>query len=224
VLLDEPFASLDASLRVSLRADVARLLRSAGATVVLVTHDQDEALSLGDQVAVMREGRIVQVGDPTDVYTRPCDPEAAVFLGEANLLPGRVEGTTARCALGPLPLATPLASAGHVMVLVRPEQCVLTDGVGPQAANATVTGSDYHGYDAVTRLTLDDHDQPLVARVKGFDIVPPGTRVAVTVTGTVHAWSSPSMSGPTPARDTGTEGVTTDDVAFRTGGRGAVTT
>ena len=98
VLLDEPFASLDATLRVSLREDVVRLLRSTGATVVLVTHDQDEALSLGDQVAVMREGRFVQIGRPSDVYAAPVDAEAAAFLGEANLVPGRADGTAADTA------------------------------------------------------------------------------------------------------------------------------
>ncbi len=184
VLLDEPFASLDASLRVSLRGDVARLLRAAGATVVLVTHDQEEALSLGDRVAVMREGRFVQVGEPTDVYARPVDAEAAAFLGDANLLPGRAVGTTVECALGHLALATPLDSGNDVVVLVRPEQCVLTTGGGPHPDNAVVLASDYHGHDAITQVRLDAHPDPIVARVKGTDVMGPGTRVALTVSGT----------------------------------------
>jgi iron(III) transport system ATP-binding protein len=205
VLLDEPFASLDASLRVSLRGDVARLLRAAGATVVLVTHDQEEALSLGDRVAVMREGRFVQVGEPTDVYARPVDAEAAAFLGDANLLPGRAVGTTAECALGHLALATPLDSGHDVVVLVRPEQCVLTTGDGRHPDNAVVLASDYHGHDAITQVRLDAHPDPIVARVKGTDVMGPGTRVALTVTGTVHAWPAEKQaeSEPEPAaRDT----------------------
>src|SRR5690606_28987152 len=79
VLLDEPFSSLDATLRAGLRREVEIILREAGATTILVTHDQEEALSLADRLAVMREGRIVQVGPPEEVYTRPADRWAAQF-------------------------------------------------------------------------------------------------------------------------------------------------
>jgi iron(III) transport system ATP-binding protein len=190
VLLDEPFASLDATLRVSLREDVARLLRTTKATVVLVTHDQEEALSLGDQVAVMREGRFVQVGTPTEVYTKPVDAEAAAFVGEANLLSGRVSGGSVDCVLGRLPLAQPFDSADDVVVLIRPEQCVLSRG-GPGSDNAVVSATDYHGHDAITEVMLDGRpDAPMVVRVRGSDVVAPGTRVTLRVTDPVHAWSA----------------------------------
>ena len=88
VLLDEPFSSLDATLRADLRREVALILREAGATALLVTHDQEEALTLGDRLAVMREGVLVQAGVPTEVYARPADRWTAQFVGEVNVLAG----------------------------------------------------------------------------------------------------------------------------------------
>jgi iron(III) transport system ATP-binding protein len=90
VLLDEPFASLDAHMRASVRADVQRICRDAGTTAILVTHDQDEALSMADRIAVLRDGRIVQYAAPQDLYTRPADPALALFVGDANLLDGQL--------------------------------------------------------------------------------------------------------------------------------------
>src|ERR1700729_2773736 len=88
VLLDEPFASLDAHLRASVRADVHEIFRRAGTTAVLVTHDQDEALSTADWVAALRDGKIAQCAAPADLYRRPADAELASFIGAANLLEG----------------------------------------------------------------------------------------------------------------------------------------
>src|SRR5580692_10367184 len=90
VLLDEPFASLDAHMRASVRADVQQICRAAGTTAILVTHDQDEALSMADRVAVLRDGRIVQYAAPQDLYMLPADPALARFIGDANLLEGSV--------------------------------------------------------------------------------------------------------------------------------------
>ncbi len=86
VLLDEPFSSLDASLRASVRGEVHDVLRRAGTTSILVTHDQDEALSMADQVAVLRHGVIAQLDTPAGIYRRPLDPALARFLGESNVL------------------------------------------------------------------------------------------------------------------------------------------
>src|SRR5580658_8339771 len=104
VLLDEPFSSLDAGLRASVRADVQKVLRHAGTTALLVTHDQDEALSMADYVAVIRDGRIGQTGTPQELYEHPVDPAMAAFLGDANLINASLEGGVASTALGPLPL------------------------------------------------------------------------------------------------------------------------
>ena len=100
VLLDEPFSSLDAGLREDTGRAVVRALRASGATAVLVTHDQGEALSLADQVAVMRAGRFLQVASPSEIYLRPASPDVARFLGHATLLPGTASGGTATCDLG----------------------------------------------------------------------------------------------------------------------------
>ncbi|MFE1785967.1 ABC transporter ATP-binding protein, partial [Streptomyces sp. NPDC059506] len=114
VLLDEPFNALDSGLRNGVRADVAAALRATGATALLVTHDQQEALSIADRVAVMRSGKVVQYGTPQEVYRHPADAWVAGFVGDAVLLPGTVEGpgkTTAATALGPVPLAVGAAGA-----------------------------------------------------------------------------------------------------------------
>ena len=100
VLLDEPFASLDAHLRASVRADVQQLLKESGTTTVLVTHDQDEALSTADRVAVLRDGTIAQCAAPQELYCRPVDADMARFVGEANLIPGVLHGSSVQTLLG----------------------------------------------------------------------------------------------------------------------------
>ncbi len=96
LLLDEPFSSLDASLRARVREEVHALLREQGVTTVLVTHDQEEALSLADSVAVLRDGKIVQQGAPSELYERPVDEQLARFLGAVNLLDGELRGRHTR--------------------------------------------------------------------------------------------------------------------------------
>src|ERR1700723_1111556 len=114
VLLDEPFASLDAHLRASVRADVQALLAETGVTGILVTHDQDEALSTADLVAVLRDGRIVQCDAPQDLYDRPADADIARFIGDANLIEGVLTTDTVDTVLGRLPVEPGcLTSPGH---------------------------------------------------------------------------------------------------------------
>jgi iron(III) transport system ATP-binding protein len=145
VLLDEPFSSLDASLRLSAGREVVRLLRAAGTTAVLVTHDQGEALSLADRVAVMRDGRIVQVDAPVDLYRNPVDVGVATFVGGATLLPATLRAGRAACALGELAITDGSHTSGpdgeQVTVLVRPEQVRLhPDGAsGPRAIAEAVS-------------------------------------------------------------------------------------
>ena len=145
ILLDEPFSSLDAGLRWHLRGDVRRLLKGIEVTTILVTHDQDEALTFGDRVAVMRAGTIEQVGTPEEVYGRPATPWVATFVGETNLLAADFAAGTARTVIGCLPTGV---GAGDGQALVRPEQLVL-DATGP----ATVTTVSYFGRD--TRYEVD---------------------------------------------------------------------
>ena len=159
VLLDEPFSALDAALRASLRADVRDLLRAAGTTAVLVTHDQEEALSVADTVAVMREGVIVQQGPPSVVYEKPADLEVATFLGAANVLAGIASGSSVSCLLGSLATAAP--ASGPVRVLVRPEHVV----AGSAGVPGVVVDRHYYGHDAM--LVVDVSGSPVLVRTSG---------------------------------------------------------
>jgi iron(III) transport system ATP-binding protein len=200
VLLDEPFSSLDAALRAEVREDVARVLRETGTTAVLVTHDQDEALSLSDEVAVLRGGVVAQHGRPEVLYARPLDPEMAGFVGDANLLPATVRGGGARTALGTLLLADRggLVEGQEVLVLVRPEQVDLHGtggGVGMgegEGVGATVVDSRYYGHDMVVTVETLGRSPRLVlrARLTGHPPLPLGRRVTVSARGPVTAWPS----------------------------------
>jgi len=182
VLLDEPFASLDAGLREETGRAVAAALYTAGATAVLVTHDQGEALSLADQVAVMRDGRLVQVGRPETLYGAPVDPAVAEFVGAAVVLPAVVVGVAASCSLGEL--AVPAGCAqGPVRILLRPEQLELA----PAGTAAEVVEVSYYGHDATVRLRLAGGEQVL-ARVDGPDVPAAGARVHLRVNGPARVY------------------------------------
>jgi iron(III) transport system ATP-binding protein len=124
ILLDEPFSNLDAGLRVRVRAEVRSILRQANATAIFVTHDQEEALSLVDTVAVMIEGTVRQVGRPQALYRQPADRDVAAFLGDANFIPGAAKGRRVESELGTLELIS--ENEGHVDILLRPENVVLS--------------------------------------------------------------------------------------------------
>jgi iron(III) transport system ATP-binding protein len=196
VLLDEPFASLDASLRARLRQDIREVLRAAEVTTVLVTHDRSEALSLADQVAVIRDGRIVQTGAPRDVYTKPADVGVATFVGDANLLDATITDGLAKTALGTIPVdpACRLAN-GPARVVVRPEQILLGPGVedvpGSVATATTgrVTRVEYYGHEARIETEVDDGPNRvrIVTRMVGEVAPTEGSLVAVTVATAVWA-------------------------------------
>ncbi|HET8984742.1 MAG TPA: ABC transporter ATP-binding protein, partial [Trueperaceae bacterium] len=119
LLLDEPFSNLDAALRGATRDEVRAILKRTSTTAVMVTHDQQEALSFADRIAVMRDGRLEQIGDPVAVYHRPHTAFVAGFLGRTNLLRGTATGTTATTALGQVPLDR--SATGRVVLSLRPE-------------------------------------------------------------------------------------------------------
>ncbi|HXQ60553.1 MAG TPA: TOBE domain-containing protein, partial [Acidimicrobiales bacterium] len=184
---------LDAGLRASVRADVQRVLRDAGTTAVLVTHDQDEALSMADIVAVIRDGRIGQTGTPQELYEHPVDPAMAEFLGDANLIRGSVDRAVATTPLGTLPLrsgTTPVVTPTAAMVMVRPEQVEIWPGAGVDGLSARVVESHFHGHDTVIRVLPEASSgiAALVARTDGALALAPGTEVTVTVRGAVLAW------------------------------------
>jgi iron(III) transport system ATP-binding protein len=187
------------------RREVAQILRARGTTTVLVTHDQDEALSMADRVAVLRDGRIVADARPEDLYRSPIDADLAGFLGEANLLPGVVQGGVARTALGGLVLQDGISASWGVagqaaVVLIRPEQLeISTDRTGPAGGGgiaARVIDRAFFGHDAVLRVLPAGSagGEPLLVRVTGHGAPDPGADVVLSVVAPVMAW--PVADGP----------------------------
>jgi len=175
VLLDEPWNAIDPLLRGEMRAELAALLRAAGVTVVLVTHDREEAFTLGDRIAVMREGRIVQTGTPEDLYFAPADRWAAEFVGVANIVSGTRAGTAVRTPLGTF---ASTGADGGVEVLLRPELIGLEpagDGPGSEVVERT-----FLGHDVLYRVRLPD-GTTLTAQRPSNEVVPLGARVHVRV-------------------------------------------
>jgi iron(III) transport system ATP-binding protein len=183
VLLDEPFSNLDAGLRERVRGEVRAILQAQGVTSVFVTHDQEEALSIADVVAVVNEGRIEQVGTPEEVYSRPATRWVAGFLGEIELLPGTVRDGAVECELGRIPYRKGLT--GEVEVLVRPES-VAVGTVEPAeargSAEATVVSRHFYGHDQLIELRLPS-GRTVHARRLGFPAWHPGDRVRVWIEG-----------------------------------------
>jgi iron(III) transport system ATP-binding protein len=173
VLLDEPFSSLDATLRAGLRREVELILRDAEATAVLVTHDQEEALSLADRLAVMREGRLVQVGAPEDIYSRPASRWAAQFVGEVNVLAGVARGQGVETELGTFDLPGP--ATGTVHVAVRPEQLDLRADLH---GNAEVVSREFRGHDVLYRLRHEG-GRTLLVQLPSLRLYEVGDRVFV---------------------------------------------
>jgi iron(III) transport system ATP-binding protein len=153
VLLDEPFSALDAGLRAETRRAVAAAIAASGATAILVTHDQEEALSMAAQVGVLQGGRLAQLSAPADLYHRPASPALAGFVGEAVFLPGIARQGQVDCALGTLALAD-RALAGAVRVMVRPEQIRVFDEPGESRVAAQVGDVRFFGHDALVRFAV----------------------------------------------------------------------
>ena len=189
VLLDEPFSSLDAGLRVATREATAEALRATGATAVLVTHDQGEALSFADEVAILAAGRFRQISSPTVVYREPVDSAVAAFLGEAVLLPGIASRGRVQTGLGEL-LVGGFVPDGDVQVMVRPEQIALTEP-GAGRLDAVVGGVRYFGHDAVVQLAASGGVplEGLRARIVGLQAPAPGETVGIEIVGPVRAFS-----------------------------------
>jgi iron(III) transport system ATP-binding protein len=188
VLLDEPFSALDDTLRTELRRDVARILRKTGTAAVLVTHDQDEALSLADEIALLHDGVIRAQDGPRRLYREPADARTAAALGHVNLLLARIEGERAMCALGEIELESGVG-AGNGQLLLRPEQLVLSPGDDGAGARAEVIDVQYHGHDALVELRVIAGERPrLLARAPGSLDLTPGQQVCVAASGTGRAW------------------------------------
>jgi iron(III) transport system ATP-binding protein len=178
VLLDEPFSALDASLRDGLRRDVMRILSETGTAAVLVTHDQDEALGLADQVALLANGHVIAAADPRELYSDPPSFAAAASIGEVNILPAQISAGHAECALGLVAIQGTAGPAGASSLLLRPEQLVVSAATSESATRATVLEVQYHGHDAMARLDIGAvSGPPLLARIPGALRLEPGQAV-----------------------------------------------
>ncbi len=151
VLLDEPLSNLDAALKDSLRREIREALKAAGTPAVWVTHDQEEALSVGDRLGVLHQGRLEQLADPESCFSRPASRFVASFLGEANFIPGRADGAAVATDLGAVTAAA--AVNGEVDVLLRPGDLSLT--LAADAGNGVIESAQYEGETWLYRVGLD---------------------------------------------------------------------
>ena len=174
VLLDEPWSNVDSAQREEMRNEVASILRSTGVTVLLVTHEQEEAFSLADRVALMCAGTVVQTGTPEDIYYAPATRWAARFIGGANIVTGCVRDGRVETQLGAFP--APTTNGSHeVEVLVRPELLELR----PDAAGrGEVVGREFRGHDVFYRVRFED-GSVVYAQRPSTEAVPAGARVSV---------------------------------------------
>ncbi len=172
VLLDEPFSGLDGRLKAEVRDATLAVLREAGAAALIVTHDAEEAMMMGDELALMKAGRILQTGSPRECYLKPASPAAARLLGEASLLPATMKNGRAETAYGTIFAA---GRNGPAQVMARPEALVL----GAEGAPARVTGTAYMG--ASTLVRLEAGGVPALARSTGGAAPAVGDEVRVAL-------------------------------------------
>ena len=175
ILLDEPFSNLDASLRHQIRLEVQRLLADLEVTSLFVTHQQEEAFVVGQEVAVMLDGRVVQQGAPATLYEAPQTIEVARFVGDANFLRGVAAADKAETCIGPVPLDRD--HSGDVEVMVRPEQIGIYEG-----NEATVERVEFYGHDSIYLVAIDD-SATVRSRVLAAPQFRVGDRVALGFTG-----------------------------------------
>jgi iron(III) transport system ATP-binding protein len=171
VLLDEPWSNVDPQLRAELRDEVSSVLRPLRVTAILVTHDREEAFSLADRIALMRDGAIVQVGTPEELYFAPANRWSAEFLGAGNVLPGQVAAGAVHTSIGVFPAS---GAAGPVEVLVRPELVALAPDPEGQGE---VVAREFRGHDVFYRVRVDGLE--VVSQRPSNEVVPLGARVAV---------------------------------------------
>jgi iron(III) transport system ATP-binding protein len=188
VLLDEPFSGLDAALRGETRAAVLDALVATGSTAVLVTHDQGEALSTGREVAVLRDGQLVQTADPQTLYRTPADLELARFVGEAVVVSGEARGDAVVCTFGALRVRGEVRT-GQVAVMIRPEQIRLAPTESADGVAARVIRQSFYGAETVLQLELADGSAtPITARTFDGAGAEAGTEVRLRVDGPVATY------------------------------------
>jgi spermidine/putrescine ABC transporter ATP-binding subunit len=215
LLLDEPFSALDKNLRASMQVELRDIQRKLGVTTIFVTHDQSEALSISDRLAVMSEGRVRQLGTPEEIYRRPCDRFVASFIGDANVLRGRLDrsnGAHAMVALGAVQVKVPsgpllgVAAPEPVDLFVRPEQLKIVQASEACVSTGTIAAHVYQGghVDLYVECT-DISCGRLLVRLSGPDAMtswPIGAPVGVTLN-TDEAMAFAPQQGGAPAVSAG---------------------
>ncbi|MCW5711849.1 sn-glycerol-3-phosphate ABC transporter ATP-binding protein UgpC [Shinella yambaruensis] len=183
-LFDEPLSNLDAKLRTQVRWEIGKLHKRLGTTILYVTHDQVEAMTLADKIVIMRDGHVEQVGSPEDVYTRPANTFVATFIGSPamNLVPARLMGGKLQAEAFTLPLPDRFsgrtAEGQAVLIGIRPSDVTLTTADNPGALRATVEVTEYLGDDALLDLRVGPHE--MIAQVPAVNR--PGNDASVHVT------------------------------------------
>ncbi|HEY2986269.1 MAG TPA: ABC transporter ATP-binding protein [Candidatus Binatia bacterium] len=188
LLMDEPLSNLDARLREQMRVELKKITRAVGVTTLYVTHDQAEALSLGDRVCVMHGGEILQVAPPNEVYAKPANLFVAQFVGEMNFVKGRVAGASqVECPLGTLPIPVPegCSPASAVTLAIRPEHVVLNaiDG-SPASLTGAVASKNYLGDAAL--LEIEINGVSLLVKLPGDADFAVGQKISVNLP--LHRW------------------------------------
>ncbi len=187
MLLDEPFSALDTGLRENMRKAVARVLQAAGITSILVTHDQAEALSYADQVAVLRDGKLMQAGSPQSLYLAPRDRETALFLGDAVMLPAIIRNGHADCALGHV--AVDSQHQGKVEIMLRPEQIRVVTDNSEKPYGGRVVEVDFGGATCTVAVSLDGVAlPPILIKTSSVALPSRGDRVRLEIAGKAHVF------------------------------------
>ncbi|GAA3092874.1 ABC transporter ATP-binding protein [Rhizobium viscosum] len=188
MLLDEPFSALDTGLRENMRKAVARVLQTAGITAVLVTHDQGEALSFADQVAVLREGKLVQAGTPQTLYLKPRDRETALFLGDAVMLPAIIKNGFADCALGSVPVEG--VHQGKAEIMLRPEQIRVVVDEANAKYGGRVVDVEFGGAICTVAVSLAAVAlPPILIKTSSVALPARGDLVRLDIAGKAHVFS-----------------------------------
>lgn len=199
LLLDEPLSALDATLRLEMRDEISRLQKHYGIATLHITHDQEEAMSIADRLAVMRDGRVLQVGAPREVYARPVNRSVAAFVGQANLLDGEVlDATHVRTALGILSSAPhEIANGTHATVLIRPERVRI---IGTQSDPNTIAGRVVRDrfLGALRRIDFaSDQGAVLVLETDDMAVMPTRVHLPPTAVQVIASEGAPSLASAT---------------------------
>ena len=195
LLLDEPLASLDPHLRDGMRDLILDIQQQEQVTTVVVTHDQEEAAVLADQVAVMFDGRIAQVGTARELHDRPIDAEVARFLGSPNLLAGRRVGCSVQTEVGELEVPHGSERDGPVLVTIRPEAIVVAPASGPNILEGRVRDARDLGARVEVRVAVQDTMLTLVTRPDALRALLPGSHVRLRLPAEA-LWAMPATAAP----------------------------